>query len=90
MDTSQRPLGALEDWTPGINLLKIIANWVPTEQPDINREQRRNKRENEKKKLSGKKGKTGTGLKEENDNWQSRMVQRFEETRNYDHCVDHY
>ena len=43
-----------------------------------------------KKKLSGKKGKTGTGLKEENDNWQSRMVQRFEETRNYDHCVDHY
>ena len=26
MDTSQRPLGALEDWTPGINLLKIIAN----------------------------------------------------------------
>ena len=65
MDTSQRPLGALEDWTPRINLLKINAE--STEQPDINREQRRKKRENEKK-LSGRKGKTATGLKEENNN----------------------
>ena len=72
MGTSQRPLGALEDWTPGINLLKIITNWVPTEQPDINREQRRSVKM--KKKLSGKKSNTGTGLKEEKDNWQSRMV----------------
>ena len=38
-----------------------------TEQPDINKEQRRKKRENEKK-LSGRKGKTATGLKEENNN----------------------
>ena len=28
MDTSQRPLGALEDWTSRINLLKINANGV--------------------------------------------------------------
>lgn len=44
-----------------------------TEQSDINREQRRKKCENEKK-LGGRKGKTATGLKEENNNWQSRLV----------------
>ena len=38
-----------------------------TEQPDINKEQRRKKRENEKM-LRGRKGKTATGLKEENNN----------------------